>query len=221
MTNKTIYYIYAYLRSEDSNTAKAGTPYYIGKGKDNRAYTKHRQTPVPKDKSNIIIMEANLTELGAFALERRYISWYGRKSKADGILVNIQDGGYGESGYKHTDLTKSKMRRPKNKSPSDAQKAVWLANSIRTKGVSAPWTDCRKAAFKDQMAKFSKPYTEEQKTNRSFSVSINGIDYGSCKLAFQALVLTEEITLGQVKWRVFSKTKKWKEWFTTSRPYTS
>jgi hypothetical protein len=111
MSNKLIYYIYAYLRSEDSNTAKAGTPYYVGKGKGKRAYDKHGQTPVPKDKSNIVIMEANLTELGAFALERRYISWYGRKSKGDGILVNFQPGGDGSSGYIHTEKVKADLSK--------------------------------------------------------------------------------------------------------------
>ena len=96
------YYTYAYLRSVDSNTSRAGTPYYIGKGTGNRMYEKHR-VHRPKTKSNIVILETNLTEIGAFALERRMIKWYGRKDLGTGILLNLTEGGEGASGYKHTE----------------------------------------------------------------------------------------------------------------------
>lgn len=107
-----IYYVYAYLRSKDSIIAKAGTPYYIGKGTGDRAYDSHGKTPVPSHKKDIIFLEQNLTEIGALAIERRIVKWYGRVDLGTGILRNKTNGGDGVSGKRGPmpDNIKEKIR---------------------------------------------------------------------------------------------------------------
>jgi len=144
------FYIYAYLRSKDSATAKAGTPYYIGKGKGKRAISKHSNAPVPSKNCNIIIIEHLLTELGAFALERRYILWYGRKDNGTGILHNFTDGGEGTSGLVHSEETR------RNISKRTTGKNNPMYGSART-GVDNPFYGQKHTTKTKQQMRSNKP----------------------------------------------------------------
>ena len=84
-------------------------PYYIGKGKGKRYKSQHK-VPVPTDLNKIVFLEKNLSEIGALAIERRMIEWYGR-SKHNGILLNIQPGGAGFSGPKNKLVTRPRTTR--------------------------------------------------------------------------------------------------------------
>ena len=100
------FYTYAYLRTDR-------TPYYIGKGKDDRCFIKGKKESInlPKDKSKIIFLKQNLTEQEAFKHERYMIDVFGRKDLGTGILRNRTDGGDGVSGYIPSESVREARRR--------------------------------------------------------------------------------------------------------------
>ncbi len=98
-----IFYVYGFLRETDN------TPYYIGKGKGNRAYSKERGVNPPKNKDKIVFLRQRLTEEKAFEWEMFYIKRYGRKDIGTGILRNRTNGGEGASGAVRSKETRQKM----------------------------------------------------------------------------------------------------------------
>jgi hypothetical protein len=112
------YYTYAYLREDR-------TPYYIGKGKGNRAY-KRTKTDIkpPKDKSRIIFLKQNLTEEEAFKHERYMIAMFGRIDLGTGILHNKTDGGDGGFNWGTPQQRSEAGRKSKEKFTSEQRSEI-------------------------------------------------------------------------------------------------
>jgi hypothetical protein len=135
------YYTYAYLR-------KDGTPYYIGKGKNNRAFykTKNEIKP-PRDKSRIIFLKQNLTEEEAFKYEKYMIAVFGRKDLETGILYNRTNGGEGSSGLRLTE--EQRKRRGEIQRGRPVKESVKL--KIKNKLLGVKWDEQRIESLKSAM----------------------------------------------------------------------
>jgi hypothetical protein len=175
MTSTLIYYVYAYIRSNDSQKAKAGTPYYIGKGKGGRAFGKHKGISVPNDRTKVIFLETKLSDVGALALERRLIAWWGRKDLGTGILLNRTNGGEGASGriYKPTEETNRKISAAlTGKINTEKQKEVARKKFNEMYNSGCHWVQLNKenisATTLKQVAEGRHPFkTEQHKKARS------------------------------------------------------
>jgi hypothetical protein len=92
------FYVYAYLRSQSSPSGEIGTPYYIGKGKDDRAFVRcgHKVSP-PTNRDAIRFLSTTMSEIDAHQLEVLLIHLYGRLDLGTGCLRNRTAGGEGYS----------------------------------------------------------------------------------------------------------------------------
>ena len=90
------FYVYAWLK-------KTGEPYYIGKGKNQRAWR--------KGSGKVQIIASNLTEPQAFAFEALLIKKLGRKDLNEGPLHNRNDGMIGGDTSKHPNYIKAMKTR--------------------------------------------------------------------------------------------------------------
>ena len=144
-----MFYVYAYLREDQ-------TPYYIGKGKGNRAWEKNHGVNLPEE-SRIILIENNLSQQEAFELEIKLIQQYGRKDLGTGILRNRTNGGEGTAGLKQTAEHKQKI--------SNALKGI----------IRPPQTEERKKVVSEKLKGRSKSEETKLKLSKAHNKKSNPV----------------------------------------------
>lgn len=143
--------MYLYLRSKNSKHGAAGTPYYVGKGKKMRAYSKYHRVRPPVDKSMIVFVVQNLSESTAHEEEKRLIALYGRIDNGTGSLRNLTDGGEGQCG---------RIQSAKEKSNRSESMKAWMKAHPLSKETR------EKIGYASRGRKFG-PHTEEWKAANS------------------------------------------------------
>ena len=155
------YYTYAYLREDR-------TPYYIGKGKGNRAYKKKRgKINPPKDKSRIIFLKQNLTEAEAFKHEIYMIGVFGRKDLGTGILHNRTDGGEGSSGWVPSEETRRKISEASKGNTYMLGKTLSEETKRKMSETRKGKTHSEETKKKQSEVKKGKTFSEEHRRNLS------------------------------------------------------
>jgi hypothetical protein len=127
-----MFYVYLHL-TEDTNEV-----FYVGKGKGNRAYklsgrNKFWHSVVNKHGFVVKIVEDNLSEDQSVLLERKLISEYGRRDLGQGTLVNLTDGGEGQSGKIYSDkerLVLSEKAKSYYEIPEHIEKRKLIAKEV-------------------------------------------------------------------------------------------
>ncbi len=159
MVNPNRFYTYAYLREDK-------TPYYIGKGKEDRIYSKQKNIKPPKDKSRVIYLKQNLTEEEAFKHEIYMIDVFGRKDLGTGILHNRTGGGDGTSGRITSEETRKRISEA-NKNPSEeTRKKMSEANKNPSEETRRKLSESRKKRIISEETRKKKG---EAHKNRIFS----------------------------------------------------
>ena len=128
-----MFYTYMWLREN-------GTPYYVGKGKDNRAYKKKDHRHMPPPAINRIVFYIALDEADAFAMEELLVWYYGRKDLGTGCLRNLTDGGEGPAGKKVSKETRTKQSQARlGKDPWNKGVKGSIPWNKGVKGAQAAW----------------------------------------------------------------------------------
>lgn len=194
------FYTYLWLRED-------GTPYYVGKGKDDRAFYKHSHRFNPPPAKRITIYPAE-SESEAFENEIALIWYYGRKDLGTGCLRNLTDGGENPPrqvvgpmlGKKHSEETKRKMsaaREGKKAPPRTEEQRKRMSEAGRGRKMP-PCSESTK--LKISQANKGRVMSEEQK--QAISKALTGRTTGRKGIPLSPET-REKISvgnMGNIKW---------------------
>lgn len=158
------YYVYGHYILGSEN------PFYIGKGKEQRAWvTQHRnflwKEIVAEHAYEVRIIQNNMNEADALLLETKLIESYGRIDLDTGILVNMTEGGNGGMGVLMTEEYRQKLSNSARvrwqsdqyrEKQSVSQSTSWKNKEIRNKRIarmSAPDVKIKNSQSKKDMWK--------------------------------------------------------------------
>lgn len=188
------FYTYAYIRED-------GTPWYIGKGTQRRAWKKHggaRRWSAPANEF-ILFLKWGLTEEQAFAHEEYLIGVFGLESEGGCLSGNQVGGGGGVAGYKASiDELASRKNVANNLERYDTTAEEWLGAGKNTRNAFQAYlkqnpeiTFGQYLAGERNKRVYTKEQVEKARRTRAFTTAAQ---YGADVDEWLALTRKERVT---------------------------
>src|SRR3972149_3632616 len=169
VNNKTTNCLYFHINTFTNEV------FYIGIGSIERPYSKYDRSKwwhniVNKYGYIVVIIHENLPWKEACELEIKYIAQIGRADLRKGTLVNMTDGGDGQSiGYKHSEETKRKIGKSSKKFWSGPQ-----SEEIRKRMVTSQTGKHRSEEIKNKISISNTGKKLSEETKKKIGISSTG-----------------------------------------------
>jgi hypothetical protein len=190
-------------------------PFYVGKGKDYRAYyhtryekgvkshKTHKIKAIEREGHEVItcFKRKGLTDKQALALEIKLIARIGRANLKAGPLCNHTDGGDGASGLIATAATRRKLRDVQINRTQKEKDAIRAKRSAALKEVWANRTAKEKAAIMQNRSAVYTSRTTREKTALKRKIGIANKNVWNSKSAKEKLEHGKRMSLIAKTWR--------------------
>lgn len=174
------YYVYLLL-----DPRRFYLPFYVGKGSGKRAWT-HINKQLVRDenpfksaviakiegaglKPAILIWQANLEEIEAYALEERLIARFGRRIDGSGVLTNISVTKRPPSskGRKMSEATKQKIREANTGKKRTLEQRLAMSDSRKGRKRKPHTEESKQKIREGNLGKVRRKWTDEERARHS------------------------------------------------------